>query len=167
MLQKSTTPGGAAAAIASLLACLFLVAVPVRADEADIRLVRTSIPMADGVQLAATLYMPAKLKRGERLPALLEYLPYRKDDDMATGDYGHHVYFARHGFVGVRVDIRGFGNSGGTPTDREYSAQEQADGEQIIAWLSRQPWSNGNVGMLGISWALSTRSRWRCGSRKR
>ncbi|MGH8254357.1 MAG: CocE/NonD family hydrolase [Steroidobacteraceae bacterium] len=108
--------------------------------------------MSDGVQLAATLYMPLEFKHGQRLPALLEYLPYRKDDDMASGDYGHHVYFARHGYVGVRVDIRGFGNSGGTPTDREYSAQEQADGEQIIAWLSRQPWCNGNVGMLGISW---------------
>ncbi len=108
--------------------------------------------MPDGVQLAATLYLPAGLRRGARLPALLEYLPYRKDDDMATGDYGHHVYIARHGYVGVRVDIRGFGNSGGTPTNREYSAQEQADGEQIIAWLSRQPWCNGNVGMLGISW---------------
>jgi len=138
--------------IALLLATLLVAAAPARADDAAIRLVRTTIPMPDGVRLAATLYMPAKLKRGERLPALLEYIPYRKDDDMATGDYGHHVYFARHGFVGVRVDIRGFGNSGGTPTDREYAAQEQADGEQIIAWLSRQPWSNGNVGMLGISW---------------
>jgi uncharacterized protein len=115
-----------------------------------VRLVETSIPMPDGVRLAATLYMPADLKAGERLPALLEYLPYRKDDDEA--DYGNHAYFARHGYVGVRVDIRGFGNSGGAPPTREYSAQEQADGEQLIAWLARQPWSNGNVGMFGISW---------------
>ncbi len=141
-----------ARAAATLLAALLWAAVPVRAQDPLVRLVRTTIPMPDGVQLAATLYMPAKLKAGKRLPALLEYLPYRKDDDMATGDYGHHVYFAQHGYVGVRVDIRGFGNSGGTPTDREYSAQEQADGEQIIAWLSRQPWCNGKVGMLGISW---------------
>jgi putative CocE/NonD family hydrolase len=54
--------------------------------------------------------------------------------------------------VGARVDIRGFGASGGTPTDREYSAQEQQDGDAIIAWLARQPWSNGKVGMFGISW---------------
>jgi pimeloyl-ACP methyl ester carboxylesterase len=108
--------------------------------------------MPDGVVLAATLYMPTHLRAGQRLPALLEYLPYRKDDDTLPGDYGKYAYFARHGYVGARVDIRGFGNSGGTPPTREYSAQEQRDGEQVIAWLARQPWSNGNVGMLGISW---------------
>lgn len=124
------------------------------ADSTDrgVRVVQTSIPMPDGVRLAATLYMPADLRSGERLPALLEYLPYRKDDDTAPGDYGRHAYFARHGYVSVRVDIRGFGNSGGAPPTREYSAQEQEDGDRIIAWLARQPWSNGNVGMLGISW---------------
>ena len=84
--------------------------------------------------------------------SLLEYLPYRKDDDDAVSDYGHHAYFARHGYVGVRVDIRGFGNSGGVQPPREYSAQEQEDGERVIAWLARQRWSNGKVGMLGISW---------------
>jgi predicted acyl esterase len=117
-----------------------------------VRLVRTVIPMPDGVQLAVTLYMPADMKPGTRVPALLEYLPYRKDDDDAVGDYGHHAYFARHGYVGARVDIRGFGNSGGAQPPREYSAQEQEDGERVIAWLARQPWSNGKVGMLGISW---------------
>ena len=117
-----------------------------------VRLVQASIPMADGTVLAATLYMPADLRAGERVPALLEYLPYRKDDDTAPGDYGEHAYFARHGYVGARVDIRGFGNSGGTPPTREYSAREQEDGERVIAWLARQPWSNGKVGMLGISW---------------
>ena len=40
----------------------------------------------------------------------------------------------------------------GTPPTREYSAQEQEDGEHVIAWLARQPWSNGTVGMFGISW---------------
>jgi hypothetical protein len=122
------------------------------AADRGVRLVAATIPMPDGVLLAATLYMPADLRPHERVPALLEYLPYRKDDDTAAGDYGKHAYFARHGYVGVRVDIRGFGASGGTPPTREYSAQEQQDGEQVIAWLARQPWSNGNVGMFGISW---------------
>ena len=117
-----------------------------------VRLVQARIPMPDGVVLAATLYMPTHLRAGQRVPVLLEYLPYRKDDDTLPGDYGKYAYFARHGYVGARVDIRGFGNSGGTPPTREYSAQEQQDGEQVIAWLARQPWSNGNVGMLGISW---------------
>ena len=110
------------------------------------------IPMKDGVRLAATLYMPDGAKVDEKFPALLEYLPYRKDDGTAAGDYPKHAYFARRGYVGVRVDIRGFGASEGVPPEREYSEQEQVDGEQVIAWLARQPWCNGNVGMFGISW---------------
>lgn len=131
---------------------LALLADAAGSTDRGVRLVHASIPMPDGVLLAATLYMPADLRPGEQVPALLEYLPYRKDDDTAPGDYGKHAYFARHGYVGARVDIRGFGASGGAPPTREYSAQEQEDGERVIAWLARQPWSNGNVGMLGISW---------------
>jgi predicted acyl esterase len=110
------------------------------------------IPMKDGVRLAATLYMPDGAKTGEKFPALLEYLPYRKDDGTAAGDYPKHAYFARRGYVSVRVDIRGFGASEGVPPEREYSEQEQVDGEQVIWWLAHQTWSNGNVGMFGISW---------------
>jgi hypothetical protein len=127
-------------------------AVPPSAPTYGVHLEKTWIPMQDGVRLAVTLYMPAGAKAGERFPALLEYLPYRKDDDEARRDFGTHTYFARRGFVGARVDIRGFGTSEGTPPDREYSAQEQQDAEEVIAWLARQSWSNGNVGMLGISW---------------
>jgi len=110
------------------------------------------IPMKDGVRLAATLYMPDGAKVDEKFPALLEYLPYRKDDGTAAGDYPKHAYFAQRGYVGVRVDIRGFGASEGVPPEREYSEQEQVDGEQVIAWLAGQPWCNGKVGMFGISW---------------
>lgn len=113
---------------------------------------RERIPMRDGVTLAVTLYMPQGAPSGARFPVVLNYLPYRKDDDEAQEQYGLFSYFARRGFVGAAVDIRGFGESGGTPPDREYSAQEQADGLQVIAWLARQSWSNGKVGMFGISW---------------
>jgi uncharacterized protein len=118
----------------------------------DVHLEKAWIPMRDGIRLAVTLYMPVARKSDERFPALLEYLPYRKDDDEAVRDYGNHMYFARRGYVGARADIRGFGQSEGTPPDREYSAQEQQDAERVIAWLAHQRWSNGNVGMLGISW---------------
>lgn len=118
----------------------------------QVHLLQQSIPMPDGVHLAATLYMPDDAKPAEQFPALLEYLPYRKDDATAARDYPVHYWFAAHGYVSVRVDIRGFGASEGTPTDREYSEQEQLDGEQVIAWLAAQPWCNGKVGMFGISW---------------
>jgi uncharacterized protein len=117
-----------------------------------VRMKKAWIPMKDGVRLAATLYMPDGTKPDEKFPALLEYLPYRKDDGTAAEDYPHHAYFARRGYVGARVDIRGFGASEGVPPQREYSEQEQEDGEQVIAWLAHQPWCNGNVGMFGISW---------------
>ena len=76
-----------------------------------VQLTQAWIPMRDGVRLAVTLYLPAGGKARERFPALLEYLPYRKDDDEALRDFANHPYFARRGYVGARVDIRGFGNS--------------------------------------------------------
>src|SRR6266702_8283123 len=88
-------------------------ALPPSAAAYDVHLEKTWIPLKDGVRLAVTLYMPAALKSGERFPALLEYLPYRKDDDEAVRDFGTHRYFARRGYVGARVDIRGFGASEG------------------------------------------------------
>ena len=117
-----------------------------------VRMVQEWIPMSDGVRLSATLYMPENAKPGEKFPALLEYLPYRKDDAMAARDYPIHSYFAARGYVSARVDIRGFGTSEGTPTEREYSKQEQMDAEEVIAWLASQSWSSGAVGMFGISW---------------
>jgi predicted acyl esterase len=117
-----------------------------------VRMEQVWIPMKDGIRLAATLYIPDGAKSAEKFPALLEYLPYRKDDGTAAGDYPKHTYFAHRGYVSVRVDIRGFGASEGVPPEREYSEQEQQDGEEVIVWLAHQPWSNGNVGMFGISW---------------
>jgi predicted acyl esterase len=116
----------------------------------EVRTERVSIPMKDGVRLAATLFIP-KGAPGEKFPPLLEYLPYRKDDFTAYGDERHN-WFAQRGFAGARVDIRGTGRSEGHVPPREYSEQELSDGEEVIAWLARQPWSNGNVGMYGISW---------------
>ena len=129
-----------------------LTAAPASPPAYGVRMERTWIPMKDGVRLAATLYMPDGAKPEEKFPALLDYLPYRKDDGTAAEDYPKHAYFAHRGYVSARVDIRGFGASEGAPTDREYSEQEQVDGEQVIHWLATQPWSNGNVGMFGISW---------------
>jgi hypothetical protein len=108
--------------------------------------------MRDRVRLAANLFLP-EATRGERFPAILEYLPYRKDDWWYARDVGLNAYWARRGYVGVRVDIRGTGRSEGVLPDREYSEREQLDGIEVIAWLARQPWCTGAVGMYGISWS--------------
>ena len=85
------------------------------------------------------------------MPAILEYVPYRKGDAFAVRDSRHHGWFAQHGYAGVRVDLRGSGDSDGILLD-EYLPQEQDDALEVIAWLASQPWCSGAVGMLGISW---------------
>ncbi|HYZ10463.1 MAG TPA: CocE/NonD family hydrolase [Actinomycetota bacterium] len=108
------------------------------------------ITMADGVHLAATLYLP---DHGEGpWPAVLEYLPYRKDDWTLPRDLALYPYLVDRGYAGARVDIRGTGRSEGRLPDGEYSERELEDGEAVIAWLASRPWSNGAVGMWGISW---------------
>jgi putative CocE/NonD family hydrolase len=105
------------------------------------------IPMPDGVELDATLHMP---ETDEPLPAIFEYLPYRKDD-LGAGGARYHHYIAQHGYVSVRLDVRGTGSADGTAID-EYSVQEQLDGVEAIAWMARQPWCTGKVGMFGTSY---------------
>jgi uncharacterized protein len=123
---------------------------PAAKSRYDITIKEVWIPMNDGVRLSATLYVPTPKQRGEKFPAVLEYLPYRKDE--LTSYVRVHDYFARHGLVSARVDIRGTGRSEGHAPDREYSQTEQEDAERVIAWLAHQDWSNGSVGMFGISW---------------
>lgn len=125
---------------------------PPSAPVYGVKVEKAWIPMKDGVRLAASLFMPTGGSAGERFPALLEYLPYRKDDGTIERDYPLHTYFAHRGYVTARVDIRGTGASEGETPEREYSQREQEDGEQVIRWLAQQPWSNGSVGMFGISW---------------
>lgn len=109
------------------------------------------ITMPDGVRLAADFYMPAGGADAEKFPVLLEYLPYRKTESRAR-NYSMFSYFVERGYVIARVDIRGTGNSEGRLIPYEYSDIELDDGEVVIDWLSRQDWSDGNVGMFGISW---------------
>ena len=85
------------------------------------------------------------------MPAILEYIPYRKRDGTAVRDELTHPYFAGHGYACVRVDMRGNGESDGLMFD-EYLKQEQDDALEVIAWIAAQPWCSGKVGMIGISW---------------
>ena len=109
------------------------------------------IAMPDGIRLSADLYEPTGGTRGEKFPVLLEYLPYRKHEARSR-NYALYSYFVQRGYVVAAVDIRGTGNSEGRLIPYEYSEIEQKDGEAVIDWLSKQAWSNGNVGMFGISW---------------
>jgi hypothetical protein len=108
--------------------------------------------MSDGTRLAVTWWLPTAKHPGERFPALLELLPYRKDDSFYARDFPLYDYFVRRGFLMAKVDIRGTGGSSGPLPEREYSEAELDDAVAIIAELARYPTSNGHVGMWGISW---------------
>jgi uncharacterized protein len=110
----------------------------------------TLIPLTGGTTLAARIWLPDDAERNP-VPAILEYLPYRKRDGTYERDALTHPYLAGHGYACVRVDIRGSGESGGLLSD-EYAEQEQIDGMEVIAWLAVQSWCSGAVGMMGISW---------------
>ena len=107
------------------------------------------IPMADGVELAATLFLP---DTAEPQPCLLEALPYRKDDLTSSYAEGYRTLRDVHGYAVCRVDLRGTGSSAGDATD-EYPLVERTDLCTVIAWLADQDWCNGNVGMFGTSYS--------------
>ncbi len=108
------------------------------------------IPMEDGVELAASLYLPPESAGPQ--PCLLEALPYRKDD-LTSGYSDEYVRLCdEYGYAVCRLDLRGTGSSGGDATD-EYPAQEQIDLCAVIAWLADQDWCDGAVGMWGTSYS--------------
>jgi uncharacterized protein len=108
------------------------------------------IPMSDGVRLSARIWRPVR-SDSEPVPAILEYIPYRKRDLTSIRDSMHHPYLAGHGYACVRVDLRGTGDSQGVLLD-EYLEREQQDAEEVLGWLADRPWCDGTTGMMGISW---------------
>ena len=108
------------------------------------------IIMPDGCRLSARIWMPSDAE-SKPVPAILEFLPYRKRDGTTARDSLTHPYFAKRGYACIRVDMRGNGDSQGLMHD-EYAKQEMDDAVATIKWLAEQPWCSGTVGMMGISW---------------
>ncbi|MGI9334670.1 MAG: CocE/NonD family hydrolase [Gammaproteobacteria bacterium] len=108
------------------------------------------IGLSDGRRLAARVVHPREAE-AHPVPAILEYIPYRRRDGTRARDEETMPWFAAHGYAYARVDISGSGDSDGLIED-EYVRREQDDALEIIAWLAAQPWCSGAVGMIGISW---------------
>ena len=106
--------------------------------------------MPDGVRLSARIWLPAGAYETP-VPALFEYIPYRKSDMIRARDERNHPYFAAHGYACLRVDMRGSGDSEGHLLDM-YEPAELSDARHVIHWIAEQPWCDGSVGMFGTSW---------------
>ena len=117
------------------------------------------VEMRDGVRLACDMYHP---DAEGKYPALLSMGPYGKENqqlkvppnpfasDFAIIEAGDTEFFVSRGYVHVIADVRGTGHSEG-----KYdicSTKEQEDGYDLVEWIAGQPWCNGNVGMVGISY---------------
>ncbi|KAJ3116771.1 hypothetical protein HDU96_008788 [Phlyctochytrium bullatum] len=109
------------------------------------------IPLPGGTRLSARVWLPKDALAGSKFPAILEFIPYRKRDFTAHRDEIMHPFFASRGYVSVRCDMRGTGDSTGTLED-EYTAQELEDAIAVIKYISSAPWCTGSVGMMGKSW---------------
>ena len=107
------------------------------------------IPMPDGTRLAARMWLPEDAE-ADPVPAIIEYIPYRKRDFMRLRDESIHPWFASQGYAAIRIDMRGLGESDSVMLD-EYLAQEQQDGVDAIAWIAAQGWCSGKVGFMGKS----------------
>ncbi len=120
-------------------------------DLRDVRVIpHVWIPISDGTRLAARVWLPADAEQ-RPVPAIMEYIPYRKNDATSVRDARMHAYFAACGYASVRVDLRGSGDSDGILAD-EYLPLEQQDGVEVLRWLAAQPWCDGATGMIGKSW---------------
>jgi len=105
-------------------------------------------PMRDGVKLACDVYFPGESGRrlDGRRPAILERTPYNKlrEDLVETAGF-----FASNGYASVIQDCRGRFESEG---EHGSVRPEAADGYDTIEWLAAQPWCDGRVGTIGLSY---------------
>src|SRR6266542_3906381 len=93
------------------------------------------IPARDGVELSVNLWLPVatdgQAASQQRFPAILEMIPYGKDNWRRNADVARGTYLARRGYALCRLDVRGTGSSGGVALD-EYTETETRDGYDAV-----------------------------------
>jgi putative CocE/NonD family hydrolase len=104
------------------------------------------VAMRDGVKLATDLYFPVQLQG--KLAVILIRTPYDKGRYRTAGHAVPRV-LAGQGYIVAVQDTRGrFASEG------QYVIQgnDSSDGYDVVDWLAKQPWSNGNIGTIGCSY---------------
>lgn len=112
--------------------------------------------MRDGVELMVDVYRPAT---PGRYPVLIAASPYPRQIQNSGAplgfvEAGASDFFAPRGYVHIIANCRGTGGSGGT--FGFFDGQERQDMHDLVEWAAAQPWSDGNVGMVGISYFACT-----------
>jgi hypothetical protein len=123
------------------LLSLFLLALTLHAEPETVM-----VPMRDGVKLATDIYKPAGST--EKLPVILTRTPYNKN-----GSKKHGEYFAQQGYIFIAQDTRGRYASEGV---WHWMTDDGPDGVDCAKWIISQPWSDGQIGMIGTSYVGGT-----------
>ncbi len=112
------------------------------------------LTMDDGVGISLDVTRPAT-QEIEALPTLVTFTPYNKNlGNIVPLGGAVNPYFVTHGYNQVFIDVRGTGRSEGSWDP--FSAREQLDYPQVLDWIVEQPWSNGVIGMWGLSATATT-----------
>jgi predicted acyl esterase len=132
----------------------------------------TAVPMRDGIEIYVDVFRP---DHGDPVAPIVAWGPYGKHGAVKYDIFPRHgvdpawisrhtgfeapdpTYWTKHGYAVINVDPRGLWNSPGDATF--YSAQEGRDMYDLIEWAGTQSWSNGKVGMSGVSYLAI--SQWR------
>ena len=121
----------------------------------------------DSVLLATDIYLPKKLEKGKKIPAILYLTRYVRsiqakfpfnlliDPIAGSNDIKEIEFFTSYGYAVVIVDVRGTGASLGERR-MEFSPEEVADGNDIVNWIAAQSWCDGNIGTTGVSYLATT-----------
>ncbi|MCS6819297.1 MAG: CocE/NonD family hydrolase, partial [Chitinophagales bacterium] len=121
------------------------------------------LKMRDSTLLATDVFLPKNLEAGKKIPAILYITRYvrslkakfpinvLKHPLLVVVPEKEIEFFTSHGYACIIVDARGSGASLGS-RKMEFSAEEIADGKEIVDWIISQPWSNGKVGTTGVSY---------------
>ncbi len=119
-------------------------------ETTDVQFVRNLlIPLSDGITLAADLHLPRTV--GPH-PTLISFYPYRKDDIIGSFAAYPRQWFAERGYAHLMVDVRGYGGSEGQHAESFDPRAEAADAAEVVEWAAAQQWSDGAVGVWGVSY---------------
>lgn len=130
--------------------------------DSEIKIHSFYLTMRDSVKIAVSIYLPTKLKEGEKLPVIFHQTRYWRSMDLRwpltmfkskfVDAYSRMIKkLVLNDYAVVNIDVRGTGASMGYQKS-PFSKEQIKDAEEIINWIVQQKWCNGEIGMLGASY---------------